>query len=87
MSRIGSIRQPSRGDFQAGDWRSVSVLLSSEGERGLKAFGEQTFWRVWKGRVEDYVGRETVGMGPRWLAGGSIGSEPYLDYALATCYV
>ena len=55
--------------FKQGIGEVYQVLLSSEGERGLKAFGEQTFWRVWKGRVEDYVGRETVGMGPRWLAG------------------
>ena len=28
LSRIGSIRQPSRGDFQAGDWRSVSSAVA-----------------------------------------------------------
>ena len=56
--------------FKQGIGEVYQVLLSSEGERGLKASSEQTFWRVRKGRVEDYVGRDTVGMGPRWLAGG-----------------
>ena len=71
--------------FKQGIGEVYQVLLSSEGERGLKASSEQTFWRVRKGRVEDYVGRDTVGMGPRWLAGGSIRSEPYLDYG--SCYL
>lgn len=69
LSCIASIRQPSRRAFHAGDWRSVSSAGEQWRWERLKASSEQAFWRVWKGRVEDYVGRKTVGMGPRWLAG------------------
>ena len=85
LSCIASIRQPSRRDFQAGDWQSVSSAVEQWRWERLKASSEQAFWRERKGRVEDYVGRKTVGMGPRRLAGGSIGSEAYLDYG--SCYL
>lgn len=55
--------------FKQGLGEVYQMLLSPKGGRGLKTFSEQTFCKVWKARVEEYVRRETAGMVPEWLSG------------------